>query len=84
MAIFHTFRSDGFGGTKSKKLTPISAIKFYCKECMGFAPKEEIDDCPSELCPLYPFRLGKDPSIGTRRTKSACHSNEMAPNFKFV
>ena len=64
MPVYHTYRSDGFGNTKSAKLTPIKAIRQQCKECYGFSPSyfTDIENCPSELCPLYPFRLGKDPS----------------------
>ena len=64
MPVYHTYRADGFGATKSSKLTPIKAIRLQCKECYGFSPSyfADIEDCPSELCPLFPFRHGKDPS----------------------
>ena len=61
-------RSDGFGGTKTTRLTPLKAIRQHCRECYGFAPEAvaEIRGCLSPLCPLYPFRFGKDP--GSKRT----------------
>lgn len=64
MSVYHTYRADGFGGTKSSKLTPLRAIRQQCKECYGFSGScyEQIENCPSELCPLYPFRKGRDPS----------------------
>ena len=39
---------------------PIKAIRTFCLECSGdsFA---EVKSCPREVCPLYPFRLGKNP-----------------------
>ena len=68
MPVYHTYRTDGFGATKSSKLTPIKAIRLQCKECYGFSPSyfADIEDCPSELCPLFPFRHGKDPSLKGR------------------
>jgi len=61
MSVLHTYRSDGFGGTKTGRLTPVRAIRQFCRECYGFAPTQAIDirECPSEVCPLHPFRLGK-------------------------
>ncbi|MGN0919606.1 MAG: hypothetical protein ACI4OR_02460 [Alphaproteobacteria bacterium] len=45
----------------SDKLTPLQAIKAYCKECCG-------DDSPTRCtiirCSLHPFRLGKNPYLG--------------------
>ena len=34
MAILHTIRKDGTGNTKTVSLTPRSAIKAFCSECM--------------------------------------------------
>jgi len=68
MATWHTFRTDGYGKTASRKLSPTQAIRQQCRECYGFCENvsQEISDCPSELCSLWPFRFGKDP--GVRRT----------------
>jgi hypothetical protein len=69
MSVWHTFRIDGYGDTASRKLNPVQAIRQQCRECYGFCENvaQEIKDCPSEMCPLYPFRFGKDP--GVRRTE---------------
>ena len=63
MSVEHTFRVDGYGGERTGKLSPIKAIRQNCRECYGFAPSvaEDIRECPSEKCALWPFRFGKDP-----------------------
>jgi len=43
------------------ELTPIRAIRRKCLECSCYS-YDEIKNCLVELCPLWPFRLGKDPS----------------------
>ena len=47
-----------------KVLTPIKAIRAYCIECSGGMTKE-VKLCPVENCPLYPFRMGKRPTVDT-------------------
>ena len=63
MSVTHTVRKDGFGETMTRKFSPLQAIRYNCRECYGMSPQwvEEIRECPSEMCPLYPFRMGKDP-----------------------
>ena len=39
---------------------PIRAIRRMCLECMGGSPNE-VRDCVSASCPLFPFRLGRNP-----------------------
>ncbi|GIU70440.1 MAG: hypothetical protein KatS3mg002_1676 [Candidatus Woesearchaeota archaeon] len=51
-----------------KKLTPIKAIRKHCLECSSGIPSE-VKNCIITDCPLYPFRLGKNPnrkSIGDK------------------
>jgi len=57
MAIEHTIRADN-GKTQTLKLTPLTAVKKLCIECMGFQ-KHEVKHCTSPMCPVYPFRMGK-------------------------
>ena len=40
-------------------LTPLKAIRKNCIECCNST--WEVKLCPSEHCPLYSFRLGKNP-----------------------
>lgn len=41
-------------------LTPIKAIKEKCLDCCC-GQREEVKMCPVKTCPLYDFRLGKNP-----------------------
>lgn len=40
--------------------SPLKAIRAKCLDCMC-GQSVEIKLCPSEDCPLYPFRFGKNP-----------------------
>ena len=44
----------------STYLTPIKAIRRHCLSCSGDSPKE-VRLCVITDCPLYPYRLGKNP-----------------------
>ena len=39
---------------------PIKAIRAYCLECSN-GQTSEVKWCPREVCPLFPFRMGKNP-----------------------
>ena len=45
----------------SKTMTPIKAIKAKCLDCCC-GQREEVKLCPVEDCPLWAFRLGKNPN----------------------
>jgi hypothetical protein len=49
----------------SEHLTPIKAIRRHCLSCSGDSPKE-VRLCVIPECPLYPFRLGKNPNRKSR------------------
>lgn len=66
MAIEHTYTWKSPGslkivGVRTEKLTPMKAIRRFCHECCGFCENcaDEIRECPTETCALYPFRLGQ-------------------------
>lgn len=44
---------------------PVSAIRQFCIECVGDGGRKRasklVRECPAVKCPLYPFRLGKNP-----------------------
>ena len=40
--------------------TPLKAIRAKCIEC-SCGQKNEVKLCPVTGCPLYPFRIGKNP-----------------------
>ena len=60
MAIKHTIRT--WDGTETVSLTPIRAIRKHCLECVCWVAAE-VENCTSPMCPLYPFRMGKNPSL---------------------
>lgn len=39
---------------------PVKAIRAFCLECSN-GSTAEVKDCPVFRCPLYPFRMGKNP-----------------------
>lgn len=50
---------------KPKSTSPLDAIKDFCMECCGYQ-RDEVKTCSAPMCPLYDFRLGKNPY---RKTK---------------
>ena len=42
--------------------TPLQAIRAKCLDCCC-GQSNEVKECPSESCPLYPFRTGKKPKV---------------------
>jgi len=59
MAVKHTIRNSD-GEYVDVDLTPVKAIKAFCSECMGHQP-HLVKDCSDPHCPVYPFRMGKNP-----------------------
>ena len=45
-------------------MTPMKAIRAKCLDCNGTS--NEVRLCPCTDCPLWPFRLGKNPNIKPR------------------
>ena len=41
--------------------SPIKAIRAKCLDCC-IGQREEVKLCPAKDCPLWPFRLGKNPN----------------------
>jgi hypothetical protein len=64
----------------SKNLTPLRAIRIYCRQCSGESPKE-IKLCPIPDCPLYPYREGRNPKRqgigGVFHSKKAVETAEI-------
>ncbi len=59
--IKHTIR-DRNSGTIEVNLNLGKAIRAFCLECLGWS-SDEVKRCSAPLCPLHPFRFGKDPSV---------------------
>jgi len=41
--------------------SPVKSIRAFCLSCVGMIPKL-VRTCPSDECPLHPYRMGKNPS----------------------
>lgn len=51
----------------------VKAIRRNCLDCVGGGPqaKRYVRECSMDRCPLWPFRMGKDPwNSRTRRTSA--------------
>ena len=48
-------------------LTPIKAIKAKCLDCCC-GDRAMVKECPSKDCPLWAFRLGKNPNRSRNMT----------------
>jgi hypothetical protein len=42
-------------------LSPLKAIRAKCLDCVADQPSE-VRLCPSENCPLWPYRMGHNPN----------------------
>ena len=51
---------EEFNREVSENTNVLRAIKLKCLDCSSYNTNE-IKECPVNLCPLYPFRLGKNP-----------------------
>ena len=49
-------------GYEVKELSPVRAIRHKCMECSNWQ-YSEVKTCHMTDCPLYPYRLGKNPGI---------------------
>jgi hypothetical protein len=61
--------------------TPVRAIRAKCLVCAG--GKKSIRTCESESCPLYPFRMGRNPAragIGGRPPRGNARSYQKSPS----
>lgn len=61
-------------------LTPIQAIRQMCRQCTGNQLKQ-IRDCTITDCPLYEFRMGKNPrrkNIGGRKPVQTKNPNSSS------
>lgn len=43
-------------------MTPVKAIRAKCLDCCC-GQQREVALCPCSDCPLYPFRMGKNPNF---------------------
>ena len=59
---------------------PVKAIRAYCLEC-SCGQTSEVKACPVYNCPLYPFRMGKNP-YRQRREMSEGEKQVLADRLK--
>ena len=50
-----------------KNLSPLKAIRANCIDCSGGTLKE-VKDCVIHDCPLYPYRMGRNPNRSKNMT----------------
>ena len=55
---------------EEKRLTPIKAIRAKCLEC-SCGNNAEVRECVIPDCPLYPYRMGKNPNIKLSEERKA-------------
>ena len=73
MAVKHIVRVNDEGNESSyqeKTLTRKKAIRLRCLDCCSFIAAE-VRECTDSHCALFPFRLGKDPSVISKNTGNA-------------
>ena len=61
--------------------SPLKAIRAKCMDCSGDYISE-LKGCPITDCPLYPFRMGKNP-FRKKREITEEQKAEMVKNLKF-
>jgi len=62
--------SDPVLFSRKVRLTPVKAIRKFCIQCAGSQKAPRC--CPNKTCPLFGFRLGKNPGrarIGGKANK---------------
>ena len=63
----------------SENTNVLRAIKLKCLDCSTYNINE-IKECPVKNCPLYPFRLGKNPF--RKRELSEEERNKLSERMK--
>lgn len=75
-----TIKTDEeFNREVSENRNVLRAIKLKCLDCSTYNINE-IKECPVKNCPLYPFRLGKNPF--RKRELSEEERNKLSERMK--
>lgn len=62
-------------------MTPLKAIRAKCLDCVC-GQLQEVRLCPCKDCPLYPFRMGKNPNrAGVTNNGSFSKNNGTASDY---
>lgn len=67
-----------------KVKSPAKAIRQFCFECMGMdrrvktpeRPYDDVQNCSDPMCPLFDFRMGKNPFH--KRARKPRETDEVA------
>jgi len=62
----------------ARKKTPLGAIRAKCLECSG-GDTQEVKECELTHCPLFPYRLGIDPSAPLELPKEPAAASAGRP-----
>ena len=77
-----TIKTDEeFNREVSENTNVLRAIKLKCLDCSTYNINE-IKECPVKKCPLYPFRLGKNPF--RKRELSEEERNKLSERMKNI
>lgn len=66
-----------------KRVTPLRAIRAKCLDCMC-GSSNEVALCPSEDCPLFNFRYGKNPNINLSEEERERRRQMARENLAFT
>ena len=72
---------EEFSREVSENTNVLRAIKLKCLDCSTYNINE-IKECPVKNCPLYPFRLGKNPF--RKRELSEEERNKLSERMKNI
>ena len=72
---------EEFNKEVSENTNVLRAIKLKCLDCSTYTTNE-IKECPVKNCPLYPFRLGKNPF--RKRELSEEERNKLSERMKNI
>lgn len=78
--LINELRSKYPGLDKKSKGNPLAAIRLFCLECMG-GVRAEVDMCTAGECPLYNYRLGKNP-YHEKRQLSEGYKQQLAERMR--
>ena len=61
-------------GAGCEQSSPAKVMREKCLDCVGFQPSE-VRKCVCTACPLWPYRMGKDPFKSAKCKAQKMHGN---------
>jgi hypothetical protein len=68
---------DELGALGHCRKPMLKTLRAYCLDCCCYQPSE-VTKCPATRCPLWPYRLGKNPWRKATKSQRAASRNNMA------